>query len=435
MNKFTNSLSELWISIRKFNFFDLQHSWLKFVLFITLLTITTTGVISYVLTQKLIGQMKDSARSIAQGYASILSVITTETIYNPTSERIFHQGVMIISRIPLPVVVTETDGKPRAWRNIGVDQNIYSSSEIDTMTMEQVRHSKLAEILKIYEEMDRIHSPIPIYVDLGDEKIIVAYLHHGNPPLFKNINLLPIIQTVLLLTLLVTLLFLIRITRSWEKDNIWMLIAKETAHQLATPMSSIMGWIELLKTDDESLDDALPSIEKDISRMNGIIQRFSKIGLPSTLIEIDLNEVSNKVFNYFSTRLPSLGKNVTLTLDQDKHCYVHGDSELLSWVVENMIKNSLDAIDIPEGRIEIITRNDSKNGKVFLKVKDNGKGMSKKIQKTIFNAGFTSKKYGWGMGLTLAKRIVEKIHKGEIFVESSTPGSGSTITIVLDAVK
>ena len=429
MNKYKSTLIDLWNSIKKFNFFDLQHSWLKLFLFITLITISTMGLISYIMTQKLLDQLRSSARTIAQGYASVLSIIVTEAIKYPGSDELFQQGKKTIAKIPIPVILTDLEGMPQAWRNVGVDQDIFTSDQLDTMSAEFAMTTPLAEVIEKAEQMDEIHNPIPIFIDLGDEIVIVAYLHHGNPPLFRTINLLPLIQTFLLLTLLITLLFLIRITRSWEKDNIWMLMAKETAHQLATPLSSMMGWIELMRTDEDSIPDGVESMDKDLVRMNGIIQRFSRIGTPTSLIMTDLNKVARDALKYFSTRLPSLGKNVDLILSPDEKCFIKGDYDLLTWVVENMIKNSLDAMDKKQGRIEVKTINDQKNKKILLQVIDNGKGINRNIQSKVFQTGYSSKKFGWGMGLTLAKRIVERIHFGEIFIEKSKPGEGTTITI------
>ncbi len=421
-------------SLKNFNLFDLRHPWLKFVLLVTLLTITGVGVLSYVLTQKVINDIIKSEEVVAQGYASLITFFTTQVAQNPSDEKIFNEGKRIIASIPIPVVITEPDGKPRAWRNIGISPDAVSSEELDRTDIESTDNTVILEIIQTYKKMDKINDPIPIYVEVGEVRLTAAYLHYGNPPFLRTINLLPIIQTILLITLLFTLLISLRIARSWERDNIWMIMAKETAHQLATPLSSIMGWIEFFRTDNSTIDEGLESIQRDLARMNNIIKRFSRIGTSPTMMSVDLDEIVKNAVEYFSKRLPSLGHNVSLSYIPCGPCQVTGDTELLSWVIENIIKNSLDAMNKDNGEISIRLEREPKKNKVILRVSDNGKGMTKKQMQKVFDLGYTSKKYGWGMGLTLAKRIVEAIHDGRIYVESSRPDSGTVFAVELKSV-
>ncbi|MBN2363023.1 HAMP domain-containing histidine kinase [candidate division WOR-3 bacterium] len=418
-------------SLGNFNLFDLRHPWLKFVLFVTLLTISGVGILSYVMTQKVINDIKKSEEVVAQGYASLMTFFTTQVAQDPSNEKIFLEGKRIIASIPIPVVITEPDGKPRAWRNIGIYPDAVSSEELDTTDIFATDNPVILEIVEIYEKMDKINEPIPIYVEVGEIRLTAAYLHYGNPPFLKTINLLPLIQTGLLIALLFTLLISLRIARNWERDNVWMIMAKETAHQLATPFSSIMGWIEFFRADPSTLEEGLDSIQRDLLRMNNIIKRFSRIGTSPTMMSINLDEIVRNSVEYFSKRLPTLGHNVNLTYDPVGNCPVTGDAELLSWVIENIIKNSLDAMNKDTGEISISLGTDDKKRKAVLRISDNGKGMTKKQSAKVFDLGYTSKKYGWGMGLTLSKRIIETMHEGRIYVESSKPDYGTVFAVEL----
>ncbi|MBN1150940.1 HAMP domain-containing histidine kinase [candidate division WOR-3 bacterium] len=431
MEKIKKILKSSFRSLSNFNLFDLRHPWLKFVLLITLLTITGVGILSYIMTQKLISDIKKSEKLVAQGYASLMTFFTTQVAQDPTNEKIFLEGKRIIASIPIPVIITEPNGKPRAWRNIGIDPDAVTSEEIDTTDLESMDNVHLLKIVEEYKKMDEVNDPIPIYVEVGEVRLTAAYLHYGNLPFLKTINLLPLVQTVLLIALLFTLLISLRIARSWERDNIWMIMAKETAHQLATPLSSIMGWTEFFKTDPSTVEEGLDSIERDLTRMNNIIKRFSRIGTSPTMTYIDLDEIARNAVEYFSSRLPTLGKGIKLKYQSTGKCSVVGDAELLSWVVENLIKNSLDAMNKDQGHISINLEKDEKKKKALLRIKDNGKGMTKKQSSKVFDLGYTSKKFGWGMGLTLSKRIIENIHEGRIYIESSKVDQGTVFAVEL----
>lgn len=434
IKKLKYEIKHILFSINQFNFFDLQHSWLKFVLFFIILTISGVGFVSYLYTQKAINQMKESTKSIAKGYASVLSSITTEIFYHPTDDKIFLRGKNLTTNFPIPVVITETNGKPRAWQNISIPSESFSNKFLDSITYEQaLKVPLLQDIIYTYLKMDEKYDPLPIYIDLGENKVIAAYLHYGPPPSLEKVNYLPLIQTGLLLTLLITLLFAIRIARNWERDNIWMLMAKETAHQLATPLSSIMGWTEFLKIDHDNSEEGYENIEKDLSRMKNIIQRFSRIGTTPILKDIEVNQIVEKAIQYFIKRLPTLGKNVEIISHLDGNFIIKGDNDLISWVFENLIKNALDAMDKKNGKILI--KSIFKKNKLYYQIIDNGKGIQKNQFNKIFETGYTSKKHGWGMGLALSKRIVERIHGGRIFVEKSEIGHGTTITLILNIEK
>jgi len=209
-------------------------------------------------------------------------------------------------------------------------------------------------------------------------------------------------------------------------------MSKETAHQLGTPISSLMGWNEILKMNYNNPDkvlDTAEEIDNDLSRLNKITRRFSKIGSKPELIENSPYEVIEKVINYFQRRLPQLGKNVSIEIKGDKGAKTKINAELFEWVIENLIKNSLDAIENIDGFIKFSVLQ-NKN-KIEIEITDNGKGIESGRKKDVFRPGFSTKKRGWGLGLSLSKRIIEDYHKGKIFVKNSVIDEGTTFKIIL----
>jgi signal transduction histidine kinase len=209
-------------------------------------------------------------------------------------------------------------------------------------------------------------------------------------------------------------------------------MAKETAHQFGTPISSLMGWLEMLKInykDSDKVLDISEEINDDVEKLNKITYRFSKIGSKPELKRMVVYEDLKKVTDYFERRLPQTGKTVNLTIEGDKEVCAALNPELFDWVIENLIKNALDAIDTKEGSIKIIVETVRKN--VEIEVSDSGKGIDLKRRKDVFRPGYSTKKRGWGLGLSLSKRIIEGYHGGKIFVKSSIQGEGTVFKVIL----
>lgn len=224
-----------------------------------------------------------------------------------------------------------------------------------------------------------------------------------------------------------TIYFAVVYTKRAEQNRLWAGLSKETAHQLGTPISSLMAWNQLLEasgTDKEVTDE----IQKDINRLSMIADRFSKIGSRPELRLEYVNETIEKAIQYMKSRIPRRVP-IHTHLSEDDHGALLS-APLMEWVMENLIKNSVDAMH-GEGQIDIYTG--IEKDKVWIELKDTGKGISRKNFKNVFNPGHTSKKRGWGLGLTLAKRIVEEYHGGKIFVKESEPGKGTTFRIELPA--
>nr|MDA3859972.1 HAMP domain-containing sensor histidine kinase [Melioribacteraceae bacterium] len=217
-----------------------------------------------------------------------------------------------------------------------------------------------------------------------------------------------------------------------EQSNIWVGMSKETAHQLGTPISSLLGWNEILKinkTNPDKVEDISEEMNNDLQRLNKIADRFSKIGSKPKLVSTNLTEVIESVVQYFNRRLPVTRKKTEIKIISSTDYLIPLNRSLFEWVVENLIKNALDAIESKNGLITFELTEDDEN--LIIDVSDNGKGIDLKNRRDVFRPGYSTKKRGWGLGLSLTKRIVEDYHKGKIFVKSSILDEGTTFQIIL----
>jgi signal transduction histidine kinase len=275
------------------------------------------------------------------------------------------------------------------------------------------------ELLKMKEHND----PITITISEHEKQ----YLYYRDSVLLQNLKFYPIVQFGVIFLFILIAYFAFSSSRKAEQNQVWVGMSKETAHQLGTPISSLMAWVELLKM--HNIDENLvQEFEKDTQRLQKITERFSKIGSVPELVPTDVADTVRTTVEYLKTR--SSGKiKFVLDFDQEIKYKVPLNSALFSWVIENLCKNAIDAMN-NAGTIQIsITE---KADQVFIDVADTGKGISKTHFKTVFQPGFTTKKRGWGLGLSLAKRIVENYHKGKIFLKHSEINKGTTFRIILN---
>jgi len=289
--------------------------------------------------------------------------------------------------------------------------------------LNDVRMSDPDYVNKKLKEMESEN--IPIKVSFGDQG--TAYIFYQDSELLTIIKFFPIAQILIIAVFLMIAYYLFSYMRNAEQNRVWAGMAKETAHQIGTPLSSIMAWMELLKMGQGNADQVADEIQKDINRLEVITERFSKIGSTPKLVQNDLIKIINDTLEYLKPRTPKkvVYKN---KIPKDKELFIPVNTALFSWVIENLCKNAIDAME-GEGVITIEMNEDAKH--VIIDVSDTGKGISYSDQKTIFNPGYTSKARGWGLGLSLAKRIIRDYHKGKIFVKSSAPGKGTTFRIIL----
>ncbi|CUU10005.1 Histidine kinase-, DNA gyrase B-, and HSP90-like ATPase [Candidatus Kryptobacter tengchongensis] len=368
------------------------------------------GILYY--TNVIVKNLEMREKQIANLYAKSIEYIVNSP---GTSEFTFIFDQIILA-IDFPVIVTDRERNPLFYRNI----------EIDTTLSKKQREKILRREI---EKMEKTFEPIKIAYQ---DTLILNYVFYGNSKLVEQLKILPyIILIVAGIFVLIGYLSFSYIKKT-EQSNIWVGLARETAHQLGTPLSSLYGWLEILRTkidNGEDVSNVIHEIENDLNKLNKITQRFSKIGSKAELVEEKISDVINSVIRYFEKRIPHSGKKIMISIKGDMDAKAFINRELFEWVIENLLKNSLDAIENSEGKIEFKIQ--EKGKLVIIDVSDTGRGINMKYRKDIFRPGYTTKKRGWGLGLSLSKRIIEIYHGGKLFLKESKIGKGSTFRIVL----
>ena len=279
-------------------------------------------------------------------------------------------------------------------------------------------------IENILTKMKSENAPIEVSFS-GQNK---QYIYYRNSDLLNKLTYYPL-ALILILFLFLSLVYMFyNSNKVAETNKLWTGMAKETAHQIGTPLSSLLGWIAILKMEKVE-DKYVEEIEKDVSRLNTIANRFSKIGSTPELKKENIVAITKQAFDYLESRS---SKQISFSFASvDNEIYSNLNTELFGWVIENLIKNSIDAM-LGKGELKLNIENTSK--KVKITISDTGKGIPKKLFNQIFKPGFTTKKRGWGLGLSLSRRIVSDYHKGKICVQKSEIGKGTTFEISLDRV-
>jgi two-component sensor histidine kinase len=359
-------------------------------------------------TQFLVNELRKDNREVVRLYASFIANIVQDE--NETNLNFIFENV--IQKVKFPLIQTDNEDKPQLWKNLPKD----------------IKNEK--DRIKFMNLIDNYNSPIPlVYKDKNIGEITFGYLHFGDSSIVEKLKF----WTYLIIFAIGIFIFLgflgFTFIRNNEKKHIWVGMARETAHQLGTPVSALMGWLDWLKNHPGKSKEIIPEIELDLQRLEQISRRFSQMGSKSDFEKFDLSIKIKKVLDYLEKRLPSIGKKVNLLNDIDPHIMIVGNGSLLAWAIENLIRNGIDAIDQVNGEISIILKEENK--KILIQIKDNGIGIPKKDWKNIFRPGFSTKKTGWGLGLSLSTRIVEDIHNGELSVLSSSKNNGTTIQIRL----
>lgn len=300
-----------------------------------------------------------------------------------------------------------------------VDENgtIYEHRNIDVP--EKNAESFLRKKISAFKSKNK---PVTINFNDGTKQFIL----YDDSTLLKQLYIFPYIQFGVIIIFVLVSYFAFSGTKRAEQNRVWVGLSKETAHQLGTPISSLLAWTELLKSrygDDKLIAD----MGKDVNRLKVIAERFSKIGSKPDLRPVQLYKTLDNAINYIRNRT-SNKVQINLIFSPEEHLDMHLNVPLFEWVVENLCKNAIDAMN-GSGRIDINVK--KTDGEVYIDVKDTGKGMERKMYKTVFSPGFTTKERGWGLGLSLAKRIIEEYHSGKIFVKQSEIGIGTTFRIIL----
>jgi len=362
------------------------------------------GLFSY--TRYLSSELREDNREVVKLYAEIIA----ETVKDDSNTNIDFIFENIIKKVKFPIIQSGRNKNPQLWTNL--PENIDSDSDR----------------LKLVLSMDKINKPIPlVFDDKINGPITFGYLHYGDSRLIQKIQIWTYIE---LLSIGIFILFGFigfSFIRNSEKQHIWVGLSRETAHQLGTPVSALLGWLDYLKNDTSNIEKILPEMESDIERLQQVNRRFSKMGSKPEMEFFDLSKRIESVLSYLNHRIPTLGKKVDLVNDIDPDIKIMANGTLISWTIENLIRNSIDSISGEAGLIRLSMSQDQNNVKI--RISDNGCGVPKKDWKNIFRPGFSTKKSGWGLGLSLCQRIINEVHKGDIYVLESRINSGTVFEI------
>ena len=323
---------------------------------------------------------------------------------------------IIQSNRSIPMIITYENGDINRWANLDVENNKgFTKLDVDDRLY-------LSRQLQVMMEENE---PLVVNFQL-DNVNITQKIYYRDSDLLNRLQYYPF-ALLLILFLFGTIIYLaFKSNKIAEQNKLWAGMAKETAHQIGTPLSSLLGWVELLRM-EEVEEDTVKEIEKDVDRLNTIADRFSKIGSIPKLSQHDIVKETRTAYDYIRSRS---FKQIEFQyhIDNDKPIYVDLNLQLYSWVIENLVKNAIDAMQ-GKGKIEIKVVQENSNA--IITISDTGKGIPKRLQKKIFEPGYTTKKRGWGLGLSLTKRIISDYHKGRIYVKKSEIGVGTTFLIQL----
>ena len=367
------------------------------------------GLFSY--NRYLSSELRKDNRSVVKLYAELIAAtVKDESITNINF--IFEN---IIRKVKFPIIQSNQNKNPQLWMNL--PDNIKNEGDR----------------IQLLKSMDKINTPIPlVFNDENNKSINFGYLHYGDSFLIQKIQIWAYVE-VFLIGVFVFFGFIgFSFIRSNEKKHIWVGMSRETAHQLGTPVSALLGWIELLKENDSNAKDIIPELESDIDRLQQISRRFSKMGSKPDIEEINISNKIENILFYLSKRIPVLGNKIQLINDINSGIIIKANGTLLSWAIENLIRNSIDSIGANKGiiRINLIKTTDE----VKIKISDNGCGIPKKDWKNIFRPGFSTKSTGWGLGLSLCQRIIKEVHNGTISILSSEVNSGTVLEVNIPTV-
>ena len=356
----------------------------------------------------LVNQLRSDNREIVKMYSEIIA----KTVNEDSDTNLNFVFDEIIKKIQFPIIYSDIENNPIYYKNIDVES--------------------LDELIKPIQSIDLQNKPIPISFNdsVAEEDILLGYLHHGDSNLIQRIRCLPFSQiSVEGLVIFVGFIGFNSIKNN-EKRNIWVGMARETAQQLGTPVSALMGWLDRIKNHPNDTDAVLDEMQSDLNRLEQISDRFSKMSSNSDLEKISLKTLIEQQTVYLQKRLPSLGKDIELLVSTSDNINILGNRTLLGWAIENVIRNGIDSIKRENGKVELSLIDAEKFA--LIHIKDNGVGILKKDWKNIFRPGFSTKKIGWGLGLSLVKRIIHDIHAGQIKILSSNPSEGTVFEIRLN---
>ena len=380
-----------------------------------LAVLLTLGFLYY--TQLLVKELQKQSRD----FLSFRVKIFEENINNENVQDLNFFFNEVIQQADYPIIYTDVNMVPQYWRNVDIPKSFRKLSAPDTVEFVQ-------SLVKEYLE-----SNFAIPISYGGQ--ILGYYVYGESSIIRQLRWLPVIEIVVVaLFILIGYAGFNSIKRS-EERFIWVGMAKETAHQLGTPLSSLLGWLEYLQSSPKKLDEVIPEIEKDLVRLQIITNRFSQIGSLPHLKPENLENIISEAVQYFRNRLPQKNGKIKIeSFNNGNTKEMMLNKDLFSWVIENLVKNALDAIGDKKGKISI-HQGELSESQIFIDIQDTGKGISGQNKKNVFKPGFSTKKRGWGLGLSLAKRIIEDYHGGKLQLKESQLNEGSTFRMILNKRK
>ena len=356
-------------------------------------------------TRRVVVELRHEAARSARMYARVYGALSAPSEEDATAALLDLSAHIAESGVP--VIVTDTRGRPTAAANLPFRGALESP--------------RVAAFVRTLDEEN------PPVVEPG-----VGTVHYGHTPLVRGLRVIPAIQAGVLGLLLAAAAYALRTRGRAEREKVWAGMARESAHQLGTPLSSLSGWIELL-TDradgDELTATAVSQMRSDLDRLDRVAHRFERIGRPPRKDPLDVGALATRVATYFRARVPTLARAVVVECDcADGDLTVRGDPVLVEWAAEVLVKNAIDALAGRGGRV-VVSASRLADGRVRLRVADDGPGVPRELRARIFAAGFSTKERGWGVGLSLAKRIVEEYHGGKLLL---VPGDrGATFDVIL----
>jgi len=382
-------------------------------------------------TRALVGDIREDTERLATLYARALRISSAEEAQLLLFEE-------VIQSFPYPVILTDELGNPTAFKNLDLD--------IESQTGPWNPAQRLA-LRQEAARMDRISDPYPV---LDESGAVIQRIHVAEAGTITLLRYLPYIQALGLAAIGLIAFWLIRYNLRVQRSQIWVAMARESAHQLGTPISSLYGWVELLKAErtavvpaggDGAGDDrhevdttsALAAMEQDLDRLTKVANRFELIGRNPQLAPLDLQSVVRDLEEYCRVRLPRRGRAIHLSTHYEPVPKVDANRTLLEWALENLVKNAVDALESRGGRIALKLAAGATPGTVIIEVSDDGPGIPWALRKRIFETGVSTKPQGWGVGLSLARRIVEDNHGGSLELMTAEPGAGTTFRVTLAA--
>ena len=369
------------------------------LIFISILIITLIGWNTYVFFDIL----KQNERSKMQIWAVAQQDLQEQIL---SSDMIMSDVVLAVieGNSTTPMVMHRTENDTYDYRNIELPA-------LDSLKLRK-------ELIALSQQYAQEYKPLEVAYD-GN---VLTTIYYGNSPIINKLKYYPALLILILMLIFTAVYFFYRTAKSSDQNKLWAGMAKETAHQIGTPLSSLVGWAEILKTENVN-PDYIVEIEKDIDRLQTITERFSKIGSVPALEKADLVIETTQAYQYLKARSSKL---IDFELQVPDHpIHVELNEQLYSWTIENLVKNAIDAM---KGKGKIRVSISQHGDKAYVEVSDTGKGIPKRNHKKVFNPGFTTKKRGWGLGLSLVKRIIEEYHNGKIRVLKSSP-KGTTMSI------